>query len=238
MDEKNLNSKPEQDIEDVSHNATEPMDQDSEYENSEEQNQTDAADEDELTDEETAKRNLLSVLEYVEIFAFAVLTVLFIFSFALRVCVVDGNSMNNTLLHQEKVLTTDLFYSPKSGDIVVFYENNVHKEPLVKRVIAIEGQTVQIDFNSGKVYVDGEALTEDYVYLNTGRYEYGLIYQNPNFNKETKIFKVEVPKDCVFVMGDNRNGSDDSRNSNIGFVTEQQIMGKVICRISPFTAFD
>lgn len=193
---------------------------------------------DEPTGEEKNKSSLLSILEYIEIFAVAVLAVLFVFSFALRVCVVDGSSMNNTLMDRERVLTTNLFYSPEGGDIVVFYESNVHEKPLVKRVIATEGQTVEIDFNTGRVSVDGVTLSEDYVYLNTGRYEYGIIFQNPDFDRETKIFKVEVPRDCVFVMGDNRNGSDDSRNSSIGFISEQQIMGKVICRISPFATFD
>ena len=196
------------------------------------------ADEQKATDTEKTKGALLSVVEYIEIFAFAMLAVLLLFSFAFRICVVDGSSMNNTLQNQEKVLTTNLFYSPKSGDIVVFYENNIHEKPLVKRVIATEGQTVEINFNTGKVYIDGEVLSEDYVYLSTGRLEYGMIYQNPNFDRETKIFKVTIPADCIFVMGDNRNGSDDSRNQSIGFISEQQIMGKVICRISPFTTFN
>ena len=173
-----------------------------------------------------------------EIFAFAMLFVLIVFSLAFRLCVVDGNSMNNTLQDQEKVLTTNLFYSPRGGDIVVFYENKVHEKPLVKRVIATEGQTVRIDFNTGKIYVDGVVIVEDYAYFNTGKFEYGTIYQNPGFDRDTKIFKATVPKDSVFVMGDNRNGSDDSRNPSIGFVSEQQIMGKVICRISPFAKFD
>ncbi len=236
MDEKNLNSKPEDNLEDISSDEIQPEDVELECQDDK---LCEIEPSDELpASEEKTKSALLSILEYVEIFAFAVLAVLLIFSFALRVCVVDGSSMNNTLMDQERVLTTNLFYSPDSGDIVVFYENYVHEKPLVKRVIATEGQTLEIDFNTGKVYVDGEALTEDYVYLNTGRYEYGLIFQNPNFDKDTKIFRVEVPEGYVFVMGDNRNGSDDSRNSSIGFISEQQIMGKVICRISPFTTFD
>ncbi len=224
MEDKNLNSIPEDEIVE----SNEAVESDELIE----------PDKQKMSDTEKSKKRMLSFVEYVEIFAFAMLFVLLIFSFAFRVCVVDGSSMNNTLVDQEKVLTTNLFYSPEGGDIVVFYENNVHEKPLVKRVIATEGQTVEIDFNTGKVYVDGKALDEDYVYLNTGKYEYGIIYQNPNFDRETKIFKVTVPDGSVFVMGDNRNSSDDSRNSSIGFVSRQQIMGKVICRISPFTTFN
>lgn len=224
MEDKNLNSLPEDEI--VESNETAESDELIE------------PDKQEMSDTEKSKKRMLPIVEYVEIFAFAMLFVLLIFSFAFRVCIVDGGSMNNTLMDQEKVLTTNLFYSPEGGDIVVFYENNVHEKPLVKRVIATEGQTVEINYNTGKIYVDGKVLDEDYVYLNTGKYEYGIIYQNPNFDKETKIFKVTVPDGSVFVMGDNRNGSDDSRNSSIGFVDRQQIMGKVICRISPFTTFN
>lgn len=224
MEDKNLNSLPEDEI--VESNETAESDELTE------------SDKQEISDTEKSKKRMLPIVEYVEIFAFAMLFVLLIFSFAFRVCIVDGGSMNNTLMDQEKVLTTNLFYSPEGGDIVVFYENNVHEKPLVKRVIATEGQTVEINYNTGKIYVDGKVLDEDYVYLNTGKYEYGIIYQNPNFDKETKIFKVTVPDGSVFVMGDNRNGSDDSRNSSIGFVDRQQIMGKVICRISPFTTFN
>lgn len=229
---------PEDNLEDISQELDEPDNEMPDSYNEDVLSEAVESDEREATDTEKTKGKLLSVVEYVEIFAFAMLFVLLIFSFAFRICIVDGNSMNQTLLNQEKVLTTNLFYSPEGGDIIVFYENKAHEKPLVKRVIATEGQTVEINFNTGKVYVDGTALDEDYVYLNTGKYEYGMIYQNPNFDKNTKIFKVTVPADSVFVMGDNRNGSDDSRNSIIGFISKQQIMGKVICRISPLTTFN
>ncbi len=238
MEDKNLNFLPEDDLEDMSQELDEPDNETPDSCNEDMLSDEVESDKREDTDTEKTKGKLLTVVEYVEIFAFALLFVLLIFSFAFRLCVVDGSSMNNTLQNQEKVLTTNLFYSPECGDIVVFYENKIHEKPLVKRVIATEGQTVEINFNTGKVYVDGEAIDEDYVYLNTGKYEYGIIYQNPNFDKDTKIYKVTVPEDCVFVMGDNRNGSDDSRNPSIGFISEQQIMGKVIFRISPFTRFN
>ncbi len=229
---------PEDNLEDISQELDEPDNEMPDSYNEDVLSEAVESDEREATDTEKTKGKLLTVVEYIEIFAFALLFVLLIFSFAFRLCVVDGSSMNNTLQNQEKVLTTNLFYSPKGGDIVVFYENKIHEKPLVKRIIATEGQTVEINFNTGKVYIDGKVIVEDYAYFNTGKYELGGIYQNPNFDRDTKIYKVTVPTDCVFVMGDNRNGSDDSRNQSIGFVSEQQIMGKVICRISPFTTFN
>lgn len=189
----------------------------------------------ELTPEQRTKKALLSVIEYVEIFAFAVFAVLFIFSFAVRVCVVDGNSMNNTLQSGERLLTTNFFYTPEGGDIIVFYENEPLNKPLVKRVIATEGQTVEIDYNAGTVKVDGEILDEDYVHLPEGYY---IVFPNFVYDEQTKIMTLTVPEGQLFVMGDNRNDSWDSRSEEIGCISEQQIMGKVICRISPFTAFD
>ena len=194
----------------------------------------------ELTDEnndlvQKTKRSLLSVVEYVEIFAVAVFAVLFIFSFMFRICIVDGASMNNTLQSGERLLTTNFFYTPEGGDIIVFYENDPLNKPLVKRVIATEGQTVEINYIAGTVKVDGVLLDEDYVYLSDGYYK---IFPNYVYDNQTKTMTVTVPDGQLFVMGDNRNDSWDSRSYDIGCITEQQIMGKVICRISPYTAFN
>lgn len=185
--------------------------------------------------EKVIKERMLSVLEFFEVFVFSIFIVLFVFSFAFRVCVVDGDSMKNTLHNGEKLVTRDLFYSPECGDIIVFYENEPLNKPLVKRVIATEGQTIEINYVSGTVTVDGELLDEEYVYLSGDHY---ILFPNYVYDKNTKIFTATVPDGMLFVMGDNRNDSWDSRSYDISFISEEQIMGKVICRISPFSTFN
>ncbi len=185
--------------------------------------------------EEKSKKRLLSVIEYVEIFAAALFTVLLVFTFCFKICVVDGESMHNTLQHGERLLTSDTFYKPECGDIIVFYEDEPLNKPLIKRVIATEGQTVVINHNDGSVTVDGRLLTEDYVHLIGGSYiNYPTYKRDENF----ETYTLTIPEGQVFVMGDNRNNSLDSRTSTVGCISENQIMGKVICRISPFTTFD
>ena len=103
-------------------------------------------------------------------------------------------------------------------------KDTFQKEPIIKRVIATEGQTIDIDFNAGIVYVDGKALDEPYV-------------NSPTNNQLDFTGKVTVPENCVFVMGDNRNDSTDSRSSLIGCVDKRYIMGKVLLRILPLNKF-
>ena len=240
MDEKNINSELN-DTETISNDGETLEDVDSpndvcaDIDDCTQSLEDSTEDTDTLNHEQKTKKTLLSVIEYVEIFAFAVFAVLFIFSFAVRVCVVDGDSMNNTLQSGERLLTTNFFYTPEGGDIIVFYENEPLNKPLVKRVIATEGQTIEIDYNAGTVKVDGKILDEDYVHLPEGYY---IVFPNYVYNEQTKTMTLTVPEGQLFVMGDNRNDSWDSRSSDIGCISEQQIMGKVICRISPFTAFD
>ena len=152
----------------------------------------------------------------------AVITLMFVFFF--RVNGVSGSSMYPTLEDGDKILVSNLFYKPKQGDIVVFRKDEYREEPLVKRIIAVEGQTVDIDFNLGIVYVDGEALDEPYIAEATA-------------NPEDFIGPVKVDEGCVFVMGDNRNASTDSRTSDIGMVDERCIMGKVYFTVFPLKNF-
>ena len=186
-------------------------------------------------------RIISSVYDYVEIFAIAIVAVLFIFTFCVRLCRVDGSSMNNTLKNNEMIIASNLLYTPKQGDIIVFHlSNDYYEEPLVKRVIATEGQTVEINLTTGVLKVDGEVYADENAYLSGGKYDMRVDY-NKNFlykaNGET-YFAATVPEGHVFVLGDNRNGSSDSRTSRVGFVDVDTILGKAVIRLSPFTVLD
>ena len=154
----------------------------------------------------------------------ALLICVLVFVFLFRVIGVIGTSMVPTLSDEDKVITSNLFYSPKYGDIVVLRKSSFDEKPIVKRVIATGGQTIDIDFEAGTVYVDGAALDEDYV-------------AEPTFRKLNFEGEITVPEGSIFVMGDNRNGSTDSRDSRIGFVDTRDIIGKVIFRILPIDEF-
>ncbi len=176
-----------------------------------------------------------TVLEGLDVIVSAMIAVIILFAFVFRVPTIDGNSMNNTLFNGERVIISDLFYQPKYGDVVVISRNytndtdNIERYsmPIIKRVIATEGQTVDIDFENGIVYVDGKALTENYTKTPT------------NLSYDVK-FPVTVPDNCVFVMGDNRNDSLDSRSSQIGkggMIDKRYILGKAFLRVFPFDKF-
>lgn len=159
--------------------------------------------------------------------------VLFIFSFCFKTVEVYGPSMENTLTGRDlynisgtvgdKLLISNLFYTPKYGDIVVIYSES-EQEEIIKRVIATENQEVMIDFLTGEVSVDGVVLDEPYI-------------KNPTVTKGNVDFPITVPEGCVFVLGDNRGVSLDSRYSAIGMVNTDDIEGRVICRIYPFEQF-
>lgn len=167
-----------------------------------------------------------SLFDYLEIFVYSAIAVVLIFTFGFRLTNVMGPSMEDTLIQDEKLLISNLFYEPEQGDIVVFHELGYYNEPIVKRVIATEGQVVDIDFSTWTVTVDGVPIEEDYRKLTAGT-QLTSDYTYP----------MTVPENCLFVMGDNRNHSADSRSSLIGFVDCRQILGRVICRISPFDRF-
>ena len=156
---------------------------------------------------------------------FALAFVLVAMAFCFRHSVVDGGSMENTLYDREHLIISDLFYSPKNGDIVVVQDlSKAHTskelaKPIVKRVIATEGQTIMIRSN-GEIYVDGELLQEDYVYIDDPEYQYD------------ELPLMTVPEGCVFLMGDHRNVSLDSRSA-AGTFSEDAILGKVILRVFP-----
>lgn len=172
-------------------------------------------------EKQTAKGR--DLYEWVQLLVGSVLVVVAIFTFVIRMMGVDGHSMLNTLQHGDRLLVVNsmLYHDYKYGDIVILRKNGVFDDdPIVKRVIAVEGQTVDIDFAEGIVYVDGEALEEDYI-------------REPTYTAEGTEFPLTVPEGSIFVMGDNRNGSSDSRDYRLGTVDTRYVIGKAAFLIFP-----
>ena len=166
-----------------------------------------------------------SVLLYVHDLAYLVAIMMLVFLLLFRIVVVSGPSMQNTLVDGDYLLLlSGIWYQdPQQGDIIVAskdsFENGV---PIVKRVIAVEGQEVDIDFGNGIVYVDGQALDEPYITA-------------PTHLAEGMEFPLIVSEGCVFVLGDNRPVSCDSRNPRVGLLDKREILGKAIFLFLPGT---
>ncbi len=174
--------------------------------------------------EEKTRQSLKNtVLMYLHDFVFWLSAILLVFMLLFRVVVVSGPSMNDTLVDGDYLLLMNsvLAGEPRQGDIVVIGKYAYKEgEPIIKRVIATEGQWVQIDFFSGVVYVDGNPLEEPYTKTDTNLFE-GV------------EFPVQVKQGHVFVMGDNRNESKDSRSLEIGQINKQEILGKALLLVFP-----
>ena len=163
--------------------------------------------------------------DWIQCLLVALIICVLIFMFCVRVIDVIGASMNPTLYNGEKMLVSGLFYKPKVGDVVVFKKDEYDPNKLlVKRVVAVEGQEINMDFENGIVYIDGVAIAEDYI-------------SEPTYNKLDFIGPKTVPEGCVFVMGDNRNASIDSRKSEIGMLDNRLILGKTYCVVYPVSQF-
>ncbi len=164
-----------------------------------------------------------TVIMYIHDVVFLLIVVMLVFLLPFRIIVVSGDSMYNTLLDGDYLLLlSNLFYhEPEQGDIVVIskktFDNGL---PIVKRVIATEGQTVDIDFAAGIVYVDGVALEEDYTFA-------------PTHNHGDVSFPQTVGENCIFVLGDNRPVSLDSRYPSIGQVDKREVLGKALYLFLP-----
>lgn len=147
-----------------------------------------------------------------------------LFTFVGRLIVVDGISMEPTLQDGELLLVRSIGYQPKNGDIVILAKEGFHDgNAIVKRVIATGGQTLEIDYEAGKVYVDGMVLEEPYIKEFMVQYPY------------QSITSITVPEGSIFVMGDNRNNSDDSRDPALGVVEERLVLGKAVLVLFPFS---
>ena len=177
--------------------------------------------EEELTPAQSLKVDLYFWLQ-----ALVMALVILILTFTLvgRIIGVDGHSMEPTLHHKDMLILQSIGYEPKQGDVVVLTKAFRDVDgPIVKRVIAVGGQTVDIDYDAGTVAVDGQVLDEPYILEE-------MLWPSSSHMQETHF---EVPEDSIFVMGDNRNGSTDSRHEWLGAIDEDYILGQAVAVLWP-----
>ena len=196
--------------------------------------------------EEPAHKAARGLFDFLEMLAWSLLAVFLLFTFVVRLCRVEGRSMENTLQNDESLLIYSLFYTPKQDDIIVFHltqpEDGLEKT-VVKRVIATEGQYVEINTRTKEIFVDGVKYEDSHAVLKDRATDYPVGVYDTNlfehhFSHMSGVFSATVPEGHVFVMGDNRNNSKDSRDVDMGFIDERCILGKAILRLSPFTVFE
>ncbi len=171
---------------------------------------------------EQTKKQYAGLYEWVEIITASLVAITLVFTFLFRLVDVDGTSMETTLHDSERLVLSCLPYTPERGDIVVVSQGQ-EKEPLIKRVIGLAGDTVFVDAESGEVYLNGEILEEPYIHVPTAT--------------ELMQGEVTVPEDMVFVMGDNRSAGHSLDSRTFGCVEVDCLIGKAVYRVGPLNRF-
>lgn len=173
-----------------------------------------------------------SVYELVDTLIGAILVFLVVFCFLFRLVSVDGDSMNDTLVDKDRLILQTAFYTPERGDVVVIYQESAPQQPLIKRVIAVGGDSLRLDVEKNTVYLKTagtdtwQRLDEPYVNYPLG---WGIYWSDTD--------EVTVPEGHLFVMGDHRNDSRDSRYESVGFVPVEDIIGHAVFRVAPLDSF-
>lgn len=179
------------------------------------------------------------LFEWLQLLVIILVAVIGLFTFVVGVVGVDGSSMYPTLEHRDMMLVRRVAYDPEGGDVIVLRKDGTFDDQaLVKRIIATEGQTVYIDYNTNTIAVDGILLDEPYLnYEQDSRY--GDDYLALRYDLDSQYINQEftVPEGCVFVCGDNRNHSSDSRVAALGMVDERYIIGEVMMVFWPLNHF-
>ena len=176
-------------------------------------------------DENMKRTPAKAIVEFVSVIATSIVAIMVIFTFAFRIVGVSGPSMMNTLMNGDWLIVSAFITEPERGDIVIITQPNAYNEPIVKRVIAVGGDTIDIDFDTATVSINGEEINEPYL-------------GSPTTNDEGAWqYPLTLKEGQVFVMGDNRQHSSDSRSPDIGLIDENYILGQVLFRFSPISEF-
>jgi signal peptidase I len=195
-----------------------------------------------MTKEKGSGKSVSEIAGFIETLIITFFLFMLVFTYLISVTTVSGSSMEDTLLPGDKLIVSKIARDPDPGDIIIVEANDsvtldssgkpVYNtgicKTIVKRVIASEGQTIDIDFERGAVYVDGSMLDETYVTKGLTHLDSGAF---------TGQYPVTIPEGFVFVMGDNRNVSKDSRSAEVGLIPLEDITGKAVLRIYPFSSF-
>ena len=182
-----------------------------------------------LIEEKQDKQDSITLSEFAFEWAGAIFTalvvVLLVLTFFIRQVTVSGSSMNDTLQDGDRLIVTNFMYTPQNGDIIIISHGNVYSDPIIKRVIAVGGQHLDINYDTNEVIVDGVVQYEPYIKGRTRQLSNSVSLEEYN-----NI----IPEGYVFVMGDNREGSLDSRSKDIGLIPLNNIIGKAQFRFMPF----